>query len=499
MVFSTIVSNLPAEIAHILEEIRDKDLKFYEIRKKIQQRDNQIHKFIRTNGSLAENPKEQSAYPKIRNDFERAAKLQSEKCDLAILGLYAISKHLRKLQDKIKTLEDEGYVPPEEILTDHSKELCEEISNHTINPIATTPIDFSILSEDLGEHNPLLRAMLYAAQTRAVNAAGVPLQQSQNNGTNGSANGTVSGSSSASSLPPPGYRNPATAINHSLQQHLANGVNTPNAPAPLRQTGATASAGRGTNNRHSRVSTGGSQSSHTKKHSTLAYSRSATPGNASSREGSVSDIGNGSTSSNITKEKSAGFAAASVAAGTGSANGLNLTPTGRPSKRQKTGHSSAALANQGASATPKSAAGGSSGRQSVKAGSYASSRNATPSNERTSSSGTGAAASTKSRKGNSGSSTADTKHTSNTEEVPAGDSVEADVDAGVVQEGEDKVYCVCRQVSFGNMVACDNDECPYEWFHWDCVGLVEPPQGTWYCPTCTKAMKEKEHKKRSRS
>lgn len=36
-------------------------------------------------------------------------------------------------------------------------------------------------------------------------------------------------------------------------------------------------------------------------------------------------------------------------------------------------------------------------------------------------------------------------------------------------------YCYCNQVSFGEMVACDNDACPTEWFHLSCVGLAKPP------------------------
>lgn len=36
-------------------------------------------------------------------------------------------------------------------------------------------------------------------------------------------------------------------------------------------------------------------------------------------------------------------------------------------------------------------------------------------------------------------------------------------------------YCYCNQVSFGEMVACDNDACPTEWFHLSCVGLTKPP------------------------
>ncbi|KAJ5979853.1 Zinc finger PHD-type [Penicillium waksmanii] len=47
-----------------------------------------------------------------------------------------------------------------------------------------------------------------------------------------------------------------------------------------------------------------------------------------------------------------------------------------------------------------------------------------------------------------------------------------------------KVYCTCRTVSHGDMVACDNDNCPYEWFHWKCVGLTREPVGTWYCDEC---------------
>ncbi|PWZ00202.1 hypothetical protein BCV70DRAFT_153376, partial [Testicularia cyperi] len=45
-------------------------------------------------------------------------------------------------------------------------------------------------------------------------------------------------------------------------------------------------------------------------------------------------------------------------------------------------------------------------------------------------------------------------------------------------------YCYCDQVSFGNMVACDNDDCELEWFHYQCVGLESQPRGKWYCRFC---------------
>lgn len=57
--------------------------------------------------------------------------------------------------------------------------------------------------------------------------------------------------------------------------------------------------------------------------------------------------------------------------------------------------------------------------------------------------------------------------------------------------GDDKKYCLCHNVSFGDMVACDNDNCPYEWFHWSCVGLKSEPNGTWFCPVCTEKNQRK--------
>ncbi|KAI8902984.1 inhibitor of growth proteins N-terminal histone-binding-domain-containing protein [Globomyces pollinis-pini] len=50
-------------------------------------------------------------------------------------------------------------------------------------------------------------------------------------------------------------------------------------------------------------------------------------------------------------------------------------------------------------------------------------------------------------------------------------------------------YCICNQVSFGEMIACDNDECTREWFHYACVGLTGPVKGKWFCQDCTALMK----------
>ncbi|KAI1733184.1 PHD-finger domain-containing protein [Ditylenchus destructor] len=52
-------------------------------------------------------------------------------------------------------------------------------------------------------------------------------------------------------------------------------------------------------------------------------------------------------------------------------------------------------------------------------------------------------------------------------------------------------YCVCHQVSFGEMVMCDNKTCPIEWFHFQCVGLTAKPRGKWFCTRCTELRKKR--------
>jgi hypothetical protein len=58
----------------------------------------------------------------------------------------------------------------------------------------------------------------------------------------------------------------------------------------------------------------------------------------------------------------------------------------------------------------------------------------------------------------------------------------------IAADEDSQVYCFCQQVSFGEMVACDNENCQREWFHLPCVGLTSPPQGKWYCDDCLNKM-----------
>ena len=41
-------------------------------------------------------------------------------------------------------------------------------------------------------------------------------------------------------------------------------------------------------------------------------------------------------------------------------------------------------------------------------------------------------------------------------------------------------------VEYGLIIACDDEDCLYEWFHWGCEGVREEPVGKWFCSTCRK-------------
>ncbi|ODV85947.1 hypothetical protein CANARDRAFT_190422, partial [[Candida] arabinofermentans NRRL YB-2248] len=260
------LSNLPAELAYLLEELRDKDLKSYDIKKKFQQRDSQLHKYIKQNGSLVKHPKEDQIYSKIREDFEKATKLQEEKCILANTSLFLISKHLTRLEKDIERLERDGVIPP--IMNDDSDEDMD------------------------GESLP----------------AAIESLSSQ-----------ISNSSLDSAM--------------------------------------------------------------------IANKKSKQP-KVRSRQGTPS----------ITL----------------------ITGMFMKSHRRKNNSGGSNLLEHGASGTVT---------------------------------------------------------------IPK-------IPIGAAGNEEDELYCFCQQVSYGNMIACDNSDCKYEWFHYDCVGLKEPPQGIWYCPYCVKEMGE---------
>jgi chromatin modification-related protein YNG2 len=58
---------------------------------------------------------------------------------------------------------------------------------------------------------------------------------------------------------------------------------------------------------------------------------------------------------------------------------------------------------------------------------------------------------------------------------------------GKEEESEKGVYCSCRKGEYGKMIACDNPNCKYQWFHYKCVNIKVAPKGSWFCSNCLKS------------
>ncbi|KAF8914323.1 hypothetical protein CPB84DRAFT_1758980 [Gymnopilus junonius] len=83
------------------------------------------------------------------------------------------------------------------------------------------------------------------------------------------------------------------------------------------------------------------------------------------------------------------------------------------------------------------------------------------------------------------------------------EDLDADAEGEEDLEGEDvdddtTLYCLCHKQSYGDMIGCDNPDCPYQWFHISCVGVKTPLPDKWYCPVCTKNKSIPSEKRKSR-
>ncbi|CCH43865.1 hypothetical protein BN7_3419 [Wickerhamomyces ciferrii] len=74
--------------------------------------------------------------------------------------------------------------------------------------------------------------------------------------------------------------------------------------------------------------------------------------------------------------------------------------------------------------------------------------------------------------------------------VASAEAEYADEIASRRNNADEPLYCYCNQVSYGEMVGCDGDDCKREWFHLPCTGLATLPKGKWYCDDCNAKLKK---------
>ncbi|KAL3424862.1 PHD-finger domain-containing protein [Phlyctema vagabunda] len=389
--FTNRVANLPAEIAFMQEEIREKDRLMEKCRLVINKADGRIQAWIRENGSHTPNPQEEKYHKAIIENFDRAEILQAEKIALALRMQKNYNKHLTELDKNIKKLQDRGEFPKEEGFPS------------MLNP---PPV-----------------------QKRAPPAAvaAQPLSQINNS------------ASVVHARHPNQYPNRMLPTASQTQQ--APGGSSTSLPA-------TPAAAHLLHQRTREMSLGASH-----KRQRLAQGLGALPPNSS------------------------GLARPPVGPGTPKAGTPSSSRAGSigPRASQKTTTTSKKIAPHRQGAAP---------RKSKPVKSIVSHLKRRPGTKNSPSSTNESelsdAESVSGDDDDEGGSPRMGRDGDGDEEMGDGDDDEG---------GDDKKYCTCQTVSYGDMVACDNQSCPYEWFHWSCVGLKSEPVGTWICPVCTRDMK----------
>lgn len=395
-------ANLPLEVNHLMEEIEAKDKIIQEYRATINSRDGSIQKFIKTNGSLAPNPKEEQYGKTILENFERCEALQDEKIQLSEKACMLLDRQIKRLDLRIRDLQHEGLLsndPPFPSLFNNKNSYRDPPKVFfPDSPSADTTAYATPLQQTSGNSN------LYAAAQRLAQTAPRPAAIT-------ALAGHVNARSSAPATPAGG----AAAIH--LQQ---------------RQRESSAGA---VDSKRRRINT----------------SMGAMPATSSNLR--QSSLGPGTPKAGTPTASRAGSAGPRASAAIKKPLTKKIAPHQQVKKLKAAGSHKTTKRSSSASGSVK-----------------ISKKSPTAEGD---------------EDDDSMLSDADMSDSENGVEDDEDMEDEDDEEEGIE---DTKVYCTCRTVSHGDMVACDNDNCPYEWFHWKCVGLTREPVGTWFCDECRKTM-----------
>ena len=376
------VANLPAEINHLMEEIQAKDKTIQDCRGVVNSRDNSLQKFVKLNGSLTVNPKEEQYGKTILQNLDKCQLLQDDKIQLSEKACVLLDRQIKKLDIKIRDLVNDGVLsndPPMPSLFNNRDQYRDPPKIFFPDPTASDSTAYSTpLSSTTGN-------VVAQRLNQSVPRAGVAASLAAQNQARSSAPAT-----------------PAAAAHFQQRQ---------------------------------RESSAGAVDSKRRRLNAM----STLPATSSNLRQSSLGPGTPRTGTPTGRAGSAGPRTAAVMRRPAT---KKVAPHQQP-KKTKTGK----LVKRG-------------GRLKISGGVL--------------------------KKSADGEDDDDYSMLSSAD---GSDSEDVSVDEDDEEGNEDtKVYCTCRTVSHGDMVACDNDSCPYEWFHWKCVGLTREPVGTWYCDECRKTL-----------
>ncbi|KAI5203273.1 hypothetical protein AUEXF2481DRAFT_28393 [Aureobasidium subglaciale EXF-2481] len=395
------VANLPAEIAHLLEEIQAKDQHIQDLRDVINSRDKSIQNFVRAQGGHVKNPKEEGLTKVIMANFDSIEILQAEKLGLSEKAMRLLDRNVRRFDVKLRDLVNSEQMPPDPTLP-------------------------SLLLPEAG-----------SVATSNTPSAAMAINSAQSGGA-------------------PNVANAAIARLHAVNQRTSSPLNAQN--ALLNQA-----------------------------HLNSPSARSQREGSADAskrRRLNPSMSGTVPTMSSSLRQSSLGPTSGTPKAGTPVPNS-SRAGSAQPNKK----------APHNKKIAPHQASAPGSNRKRIRSGHVTSKKDRkrhltspTPSSSR------GSVSPTPSTLPVGIDGTVEPRSRLRGTRAASAASEEEGEDAEPDAEGEEddtQVYCVCQRVSFGDMVACDNDDCPHQWFHWGCVDLKAEPKGEWLCPHCRELPRSK--------
>ena len=526
------VANLPEEIRFLQDEIAEKDRQYNECIRIIEERDGRIQKFIKANSSHDNNPREEGYRKTIVENFKKAEVLADEKIALTQKMQAIIDRHTRQLDMQIKQLYDRaepGFTDPDELpsllrptaankATAASMRASMAASASASNPSAAVGNMIKEATKAAasasGGGGGMGNTVIAAGGGRGSGSAQARHTAQQGHSSSAPASpaasmilGRQARESSAGPGVAPGKRGPRTnsslanapPASSGLARHASLGPGTPKAHA-----GAGGNVPRAGSAGPRAIAKGAGAGSGRKGSTPAASSGGSVGATGLEKTGPGRKKGNAGTNTPTTKTGLSRVkrpAKASAASSTADESELSDASSTDDDSDASSSHATPTRGSSQGGAGSGSGSNSANGGGSHGGGNGAGNKDGSASQplvKRERDSGNGISSSIGSASNGNGSSGPNglhgprggvTKHRAGDKPGRAnkGGAPSSDdrMDVDDEEAGDDNKYCLCQNVSFGDMVACDNEDCPFEWFHWSCVGLKSEPNGTWYCPVCT--------------
>ena len=460
--------NLPQEINHHFEELSAKDVEMLKSLQLINNRDNALQKHIKHHGTQTRHPKEQEFAESINQHYQTAIELQGQKIALTEKASTLLERQLKRLDVQIKTLQNDGQlvetgipsvfnrkpVPDKALdgapMTGSSP--LQPASHNLLNMNAAAHRINSAISSTSSPSAPRPASQIAAIQgssarssAPATPAPSIPQNRAQRELSAGASDAKrrkLNNSSLSLNIP-----SQLSSLRQSSLGPSVTAVGTPKAGTPTASSGRADSVPRNAGSQAGTASAAGSVAG--KKSSLLKKMANAPPhqqisklkGKLNTKHArlSASTLGSG-------RKKGASPSVRSRGTGAGSDDENSVLSSADVSDAETAGSTSRHGSAQPSQQTPGLPAPHRGRRSKKELEAIAAAQQA---------------------------------------QRPAPSS-DAEEDGDGDDDDDEARYCFCQERSYGEMVACENEKCPYEWFHLECVHMKKAPNEDeiWYCPAC---------------